>query len=147
MVAGEEAKVEPLAEFGPSFGFELGFGVGGDYTTGVREGTEGPEGELGDGCGLGDAVARGDRFLNGGVNVDKTIADSIHKVRGPLFWTFGVFKNCAGLAPWESTHHKGEWVALDGCQPCEEFVVVHIKVSFINIQGRCKENSLHYGSP
>ena len=37
MVAGEEAKVEPLAEFGPSFGFKLGLGIGGDDSAGVGE--------------------------------------------------------------------------------------------------------------
>ena len=44
-----------------------------------------------------------------------SIADSVHQVAGPLFWAFGVFKNCAGLTPWKSTHHKGEGIAFDGC--------------------------------
>ena len=44
MVAGEEAKVEPFTKFGPRFGFELGFGVGGDHSAGVGECAEGPEG-------------------------------------------------------------------------------------------------------
>ena len=74
-------------------------------------------------------MAGGDGFLDGGVNVDKTIADSVHQIGGPLFRTLGVFKNCAGLTPWEGTHHKGEGIALDGCQPCEEFVVVQKFIS------------------
>ena len=35
MVTGEKAKVEPFAEFSPSFGFELGLGVGGDHAASV----------------------------------------------------------------------------------------------------------------
>ena len=76
--AGEEAEVEPFAEFGPCFGFKLGFGVGGDDSAGVGECAESPEGKLGDSCGFGNAMARGDGFLNGGVYVDKAIADSVH---------------------------------------------------------------------
>ena len=78
MFAGEEAEIEPFTEFGPSFGLELGFGIGGDDSAGVGECTEGPKSELGDSCGFGDTVTRGDGFLNGSVNVDKAIADSIH---------------------------------------------------------------------
>ena len=84
VVAGEEAKVEPFAEFGPRFGFKLGLCVGGDHTTGIGECAESPESKLSDGCGLGDTVAGGDGFLNGGVYVDKAIADTVHKVAGPL---------------------------------------------------------------
>ena len=49
--------------------------------------------KLGDSCGFGDTVTRGDGFLDSGVYIDKTIADSVHQIGGPLFWAMGVFED------------------------------------------------------
>ena len=78
MVSGEEAKVEPLTQLGPGFGFKLGLGIGGDDSTGVRRSTEGPKAKLGHGCGFGNAVAGGDSFLDCLVEVEDADLDSVH---------------------------------------------------------------------
>src|SRR5258705_2605794 len=65
MVVGEPAEVEPLAHGGPGFGFQLGFGIGGDDAKGIGGGHEGPEGDHGDEGGFADAVAGGGGELDG----------------------------------------------------------------------------------
>ena len=57
VITCEPAEIEPLAEFGPGFGLELGFSVGCDDSAAVGIGHEGPEGQLGHRCGFGDAMA------------------------------------------------------------------------------------------
>ncbi len=75
MLTGEPAEVEPLAEGGPGFGLQLGFGVGGDDAEGVGESGEGPEDDDGHQGGFADAMARGHCDLDGLFEVQDAIAD------------------------------------------------------------------------
>ena len=99
VIPGKEAEVEPLSNLSPSLCFELGFSVGGDDATGVGEGAKGPKGDVGNGGGFGNAVARGDGFLDGGVGVDQTVADAGHEVHGPIFRPLEVLEDDPWLAP------------------------------------------------
>ena len=123
MFTGEEAKVEPFAEFGPSFSFKLSFGVGGDDSASIREGAERPHGNLRDGCGFGDAVARCNGFLDGGVGVDQAIANSVHEFAGPFLRAIGGFKHSPGLAPRIRAHGEGKGIAFGQSQEMEKLVV------------------------
>ena len=121
--AGEEAKVEPLAEFGPGFGFELGFGVGGDHPR-VSGNVQRPRGLAG--RRLRTWRYHGQRrWLLGW----RCLCRQGHRGfdsydRRPIVLGRRN-QNCAGSFHGKGTHHKGEGIAFDGCQPREEFVVVH----------------------
>ena len=112
MFAGEKAKVEPFAKFGPSFGFELGLSIGGDDSAGIGKGAERPHGKHRDGCGFGNTVAGCDGFLDGSVGVDQAITDSVHEFAGPFLRAIGGFKHGSGLAPRVCAHCEGKGIGF-----------------------------------
>ena len=78
MFPGEETKVEPLAEFRPSFGFKLSFSIGGDDSAGIWVGAKCPHDKMGHRRRFGDSMARGNGFLNSFVEIDNSGFDPVH---------------------------------------------------------------------
>src|SRR5207253_6541611 len=117
---GEPTEVEPFAQGRPGFGFELGFGIGGDDAEGIGEGGEGPEDDDGDEGGLADAVAGCDGDLNGFVEVDYAVTQGGEDPDLPRVEDVE-FKGGTGFAPGECAEGKGIGVVGDRGEPGDQF--------------------------
>ena len=105
-VSGDE-EVVPLAKFGPGFGFELGFGVGGDDSFGVGEGGDPPEDDPRNAGGFANTVAAGSGFLDGLGRSEEAVADAAEEGLLPVFRTCFMFEPRRFGPPREGTHNEG----------------------------------------